>query len=755
MVDPPQDNEPKPDPPAFAAKAGDLDALSTALSEAASVSGGLWLSYLFVLFYLLVAVAGVTHKDLLFEAPVKLPFLNVDLPLTGFFWLGPVLFLIVHAYVLLHFVMFAGKVAAFDAALRAQIPDLTVRTQLRRQLPSNIFIQFLAGPRDIRDGLTGLLLWLIALISLVIGPVALLLYFQLQFLPYHSEAITWLQRIVVVIELALVWRYWPAIGLRDGIGPDHAPSQRRVLVDRIQRGGTLTAMVAVSGGSVLLIFGIATFPGETLEQALRQAGHIPLRDSLVAGVVDPVERRPTSYWSNRLVLPSLDVTDSLKLNTEEKIAAVAETISLRGRHLEGAVLIGANLRKADLTATHLQGAWLDGADLRGARLGCATSISQEAARDRTPDVERCTRLEGASLKNMDLKGQSFAQLYLDGASFDQSDLRGASLDAAHLARASFWGANLDKATLRGARMTEVTLTGATLRGAIMTDAILEGATLDRADLTAASLGAARLDGASAEDANLTGAQLQGARLAGAVLRNAVFESAHMPHALLAGAILTRAHMNGARLEYARLNGAIMEATELQGAILSGTDLNGAWLARTMTWRTDPKSAKPGSARVESVSTAPQKPCPMGGAERHAGKQICPWGKPDLEALKVRLTEAEPLRADGSSPGADPALLDPDAHRTDDSAIAAAWAALASAATPDPDAALAGEWRRAACEPGSSPFALRRMVRTIADKDTPPMLSDTQRKALATALLAQGCTAALTAPERAGLIEAAK
>ena len=33
--------------------------------------------------------------------------------------------------------------------------------------------------------------------------------------------------------------------------------------------------------------------------------------------------------------------------TEDRIAAVAETISLRGRHLEGAVLIGANLRKAE------------------------------------------------------------------------------------------------------------------------------------------------------------------------------------------------------------------------------------------------------------------------------------------------------------------------------------------------------------------------------------------------------------------------
>ena len=86
---------------AFAAKATDLQALRDALVEAAGVGGSLWLSYLFAFFYLGVAAGGVSHSDLFFQNPVKLPFLNVDLPLIDFFVLGPLLFLIVHAYVLL------------------------------------------------------------------------------------------------------------------------------------------------------------------------------------------------------------------------------------------------------------------------------------------------------------------------------------------------------------------------------------------------------------------------------------------------------------------------------------------------------------------------------------------------------------------------------------------------------------------------------------------------------------------------------
>ena len=80
----------------FAAKATDLDALRNAVVDAAGVGYGLWFSYLFVLLYFAIAAGAVTHRDLLLESPVKLPFLNVELPLKAFFVLGPLVFLVVH-----------------------------------------------------------------------------------------------------------------------------------------------------------------------------------------------------------------------------------------------------------------------------------------------------------------------------------------------------------------------------------------------------------------------------------------------------------------------------------------------------------------------------------------------------------------------------------------------------------------------------------------------------------------------------------
>ena len=167
----PTSSPPEPEPPApatparelpkIAEKADDLEAIKKAVDDAAAVSGGLWLSYLFVLFYLAVAAGAVTHADLFLENPVKLPFLNIELPLLAFFFLAPILFLIVHAYTLVHLVMLTEKAKRFHQALYARsvtdglhgrVRSPRDRDNLRQQLPSNIFVQFLAGPSDVREG---------------------------------------------------------------------------------------------------------------------------------------------------------------------------------------------------------------------------------------------------------------------------------------------------------------------------------------------------------------------------------------------------------------------------------------------------------------------------------------------------------------------------------------------------------------------------------------------------------------------------
>jgi uncharacterized protein YjbI with pentapeptide repeats len=491
--------------PAFLLRAKDLATLQGAVVEAASVGTGLWLSYLFVLLYLAIAAGSVTHQSLFFENPVRLPFLNVDLPLLGFFVLGPAIFLIVHAYVLLHFVLLAGKVGVFHDELQAQIRDDEARGRLRGQLPSNIFVQFLAGPREVRAGALGVLLRLIAHISLVAAPLALLVLFHLQFLPYHHEIIAWWLRGALLIDLVLLWMLWPSV-VRGAMTP---------LSWRDFRRPRIAGWAVLSLAPLLLVFTIATFPGEWLHANLPPLRFVPLptrtadepdgwtlrsiHELLFGGDVDLVTRKPTSLWSNRLVLPGLDISDRAKGGGD----ALAGAFSLRGRGLEGAVLLDARLRNVDFTAARLQGAYLNGSDLREARFECAERVKlDDKGPERRPEfaVRSCAQMQGAKLKGAHLQGSLARAANLEAAMLDGAQMQAASLDGAHLQAASITGG----ASLRGAKLDGAELQGAYLRGADLTGTSMVGVQLQGANLQDTLRVSADLDGVFAWKAEIGG-----------------------------------------------------------------------------------------------------------------------------------------------------------------------------------------------------------------------------------------------------------
>lgn len=448
-------------------KPRDLNAIRDALVDAAGISIGLWVSYLAVLTYMLVAVASVTHNDLFFETSVKLPVLGVDLPSAGFFSVGPLLFLGVHAYVLLHFVLLAQKVSAFDDALRQQVGDAERRARLREQLPINIFVQFLAGPAHVRDGFVGCLLWLIALVSLVLAPVALMVFFQMQFLPYQHVGITWWHRILAGMEIALVCSLWPRIGWRARPVGKMGWSQRAVTIGVI-------ALVLVVPVPILLFFSI--IPQEALD-----LGQVTIQDfGKEENKADPKPtgiyaytgggtfnyysdtRRPPGLWQNRSMVSGISILDRTKINNEVKLMEELkeaknnrtnmETFSLRGRYLYQAILVDAKLPGVSLAEADLTRAVLVFADLRFADLSRA-------------------QLNAAILRHANLQHASLAKGKLIGANLKQAcvadvDLTDAVLTNADLTEADLTDSNLNGVDFKGANLTRANLSGADLSHAM-------------------------------------------------------------------------------------------------------------------------------------------------------------------------------------------------------------------------------------------------------------------------------------------------
>ncbi len=235
--------------------------------------------------------------------------------------------------------------------------------------------------------------------------------------------------------------------------------------------------------------------------------------------LDLAARKPKSIWSNRLVLPGFDAIDHAKFDSEAKIEAVSETNSLRTRHLEGAVLIGATLRKADFTAAQLQGARLDGSNLRGAKFDCATLESVQGVS--VFMAQQCAQLEGASLNQAQLQGASLNYAQLQGASLSGAELQGAVLDGSNLRGAKF--DCVEFASLQDVDMTLAFEQCAQLQGASLNQVQLQGASLDGAKLQGASLDRAQLQGASLKGAQLRGASLAEAFVWRADAREAVWE----------------------------------------------------------------------------------------------------------------------------------------------------------------------------------------------------------------------------------------
>ena len=88
-------------------------------------------------------------------------------------------------------------------------------------------------------------MWLIAGISLIVAPLALLFMFQLQFLPYHNWPITLWHRIMVFTDVVLLWILWPSIAH----GALQAPIDKKTKTALSERGEDVANAPARNGNS--------------------------------------------------------------------------------------------------------------------------------------------------------------------------------------------------------------------------------------------------------------------------------------------------------------------------------------------------------------------------------------------------------------------------------------------------------------------------------------------------------------------------
>ena len=355
-----------------------------------------WLFYLALIAYFLIALAGVSHKDLLLESAIELPLMQVKIPQRSLFLFGPLILVLVHFGLLLQHVMLARKLREFHGRLtHHEGPGLFRQHRFRVQLHSYTYAQAIAGPY--RSALLGAFLHAMTWVTLGLLPLLVLLDFQVTYLPYHDASVTTLHRVYVGLDFLVllifgVFLRFPEKGFFAGL-----------LANLTQHPANFLATLLMALLALAFSFLVATIPDEGLDRLAARLMPVPYGTPatqakrtafwptayLFEGETNDIEGRPESVFSRNLVVINTAVVAPVQPEPDDA------SISLRGRDLKYASFDRSDLRRADMT----------GADLTGASMVQTGLIKARFVKARLRNVDfRNAALISANLRGAELEG---------------------------------------------------------------------------------------------------------------------------------------------------------------------------------------------------------------------------------------------------------------------------------------------------------------------------------------------------------------
>jgi hypothetical protein len=435
----------------FKALADDVNVTSTSARTG-------WIFFLAIQAYFFIALAGLSHRDLLLGTPVPLPLLQVQIELKGFFLFGPIIFVLVHFGILLQHVMLSRQVRELHRNIsNFEGADFFRTHRVRFHLHSYFFTQLIAGPQ--RSALFSFFLSLLTWVSFGILPIMLLLHFQSTFLPYHDLQVTWAHRFYLVLQLMILATFTvfirlPGLGFVSGFGRTIAERPMSFLVSFL-----------LGGGAVFFSFCVATIPDERLDKVMtsiwpetiaserqhldgfeqRQAfaprqAFVPTARLFEAGI-DVLSGRPVGLFGRNLIVVDEDMVKDGQFDLG------STSINLRKRDLRYGIFDRSDLRQADVT-----GAILTGASLRGTII---YELKAEQAILRGADLFSAIMIplpgESGPLKAINFRGADLRGANLTNATLITTDFRGAQLAGTILTDAQMDGSQREYAEQQGAK----------------------------------------------------------------------------------------------------------------------------------------------------------------------------------------------------------------------------------------------------------------------------------------------------------------
>ena len=549
-----------------------LSDLRSSVNDTARVARANLLLFLVVVLFIGILVAGTDDLLLLEQARIELPLMQVGVPINTFYGVAPVLFVLLHLNLLVRLSRLSTVAGRLRDRIKAQEDQEQKSIQTTLVYPFD-FLQLLLyrtahGTDQPPPPMRRLIRYLqyerikygnlvpslaIVIVPVFVFPLALLVWIQLEFLPYQDDTITLIHQLAVSFDIGLQIAFAAHIGV---IKLAYSALRKGAWRARFGTLANILSVVLIYAASVLFVWGVAVVPGSWVERSQP----FPGLSSAVTGYVFADWWTPASC--NRREIRNPEHSGRL-FNFRRYLYLPRKAIAAHDRPPE---LIAAYLERdedpdeawkfveeLDLSNRSLQYGWFKSAEFWRTNLASSNL--------------RCARFQDGKLRDVILDRAS-----MDGTEFRNADLRGASLERIVAKDARFDDANLRGANLRGATFRGGSLTRAKFHGVDGSNANFIDADLSRAEFHGADLARAEIFGARLSHTQFDGADMRRSEFHGADLGRAEFLGVNLRGARFRGSNLAAIKVYGTSLRHAEVTGSNMHRVAVYGADLRSLDI---------------------------------------------------------------------------------------------------------------------------------------------------------------------------------------
>lgn len=410
------------------------------IEESKKKNSRIFLIYFTVLVYVLITTVGITDIQLILNDPVTLPLINVNVNITTFFILSPILIILLFIFYNLHYEHLRTEYTEEYDYLYWPVFEFGDfgNSTIEKKILTKLQVTF-----------TTFVMW-------GLFPIALMVI-SFRYLESHNLVLMWYHLIInligIIIAIILLnnrGKYgYKTILLSEGI----------ILLIIIL---FYMAMILIVGKSFGRIIDNDIFPGwdKDLKLILLTLAYIIILPSIVTLTVNKIFKKSIgstfslNIWLSLVTLVlvmvhyivrtpygegrNADLSYQIIAQNPESAYKGVYSVDLRFKRLENAsfissVLNGADMRYSIFNNATFHSAELDGADLRESDLRNVTLIEAKL---------HSAKLQGVDLSNSDLFDADLSDSNLKYANFTNCDLRNANLTNTILDSTNFTNADL-------------------------------------------------------------------------------------------------------------------------------------------------------------------------------------------------------------------------------------------------------------------------------------------------------------------------